>query len=43
MPGSDTTMAVKNTLTRGVKGGRATTFGITSGLVIHTMAAILGT
>lgn len=42
MPGTDTTMVVKNTLAKGVKGGQATTLGIASGLVVHTMTAILG-
>lgn len=42
MPGTDTTVVVKNTLKEGNKGGYATILGIISGLVVHTLAAVVG-
>ena len=42
MPGPDTGLVTKNTLTQGNKGGGLTLIGITLGLLIHTSAASLG-
>lgn len=42
LPGPDTGLATKNTIAYGKKGGLKTVLGITSGLVIHTFAAVVG-
>jgi RhtB (resistance to homoserine/threonine) family protein len=42
LPGPDTGLATKNTIAYGKKGGLKTVLGITSGLFIHTFAAVLG-
>jgi RhtB (resistance to homoserine/threonine) family protein len=42
LPGPDTGLATKNTIVFGKKGGIKTVLGITSGLVIHTVAAVVG-
>jgi RhtB (resistance to homoserine/threonine) family protein len=42
LPGPDTGLATQNTITYGRKGGVQTVFGITSGLIIHTLAAVFG-
>jgi RhtB (resistance to homoserine/threonine) family protein len=41
-PGADVALVTKNTLTYGKKGGMATVFGITAGIVVHMLAAALG-
>ncbi len=42
LPGPDTAIATKNTLTIGKKGGLTTLFGTCCALLIHTLAAVLG-
>jgi RhtB (resistance to homoserine/threonine) family protein len=42
MPGTDTALVTKNTLSQGLRGGQSTVLGIATGLVVHTMAAVLG-
>lgn len=42
LPGPDTAIATKNTLTLGKKGGLKTVFGTCCALFIHTLAAVLG-
>jgi threonine/homoserine/homoserine lactone efflux protein len=42
MPGTDTALVTKNTLAHGIRGGQATVLGIGTGLIVHTMAAVLG-
>ncbi|WP_078414290.1 LysE family translocator [Priestia abyssalis] len=42
LPGPDTAIATKNTLTVGKSGGLKTAFGICCSLLIHTSAAVLG-
>lgn len=42
LPGADFAMVTKNTLTLGRKAGQATALGISSGLIVHTTAAVLG-
>lgn len=42
LPGPDTGLATNNTIIYGKIGGIRTVFGITTGLVIHTSAAVLG-
>jgi RhtB (resistance to homoserine/threonine) family protein len=42
LPGPDTGLATKNTIIYGKKGGLKTVLGITSGLIIHTFAAVVG-
>jgi RhtB (resistance to homoserine/threonine) family protein len=42
LPGPDTGLATKNTITYGKKGGLKTVLGITCGLIIHTFAAVVG-
>ena len=42
LPGPDTAIATKNTVTAGKVGGFKTVLGICSALLIHTSAAVLG-
>ncbi|GED29658.1 LysE family translocator [Brevibacillus centrosporus] len=42
LPGPDTGLATQNTIAHGKKGGFQTVFGITTGLVFHTLAAVFG-
>lgn len=42
LPGTDTVLVTKNTLTRGRVAGHLTTFGIATGLTVWTVAAVLG-
>ena len=42
LPGPDTAIATKNTLTVGRTGGFKTMFGIFCALLIHTLAAVVG-
>lgn len=42
MPGTDTALVTKNTLTGGGRGGFATVIGISAGVLVHTTAAALG-
>ncbi len=42
LPGPDTAIATKNTLTVGRNGGLKTMLGSCSGLLIHTLAAVIG-
>lgn len=42
LPGPDTAIATKNTLTVGKKGGFQTIIGSCCGLLIHTLAAVIG-
>ena len=42
LPGPDTAIATKNTLTVGKKGGLQTIIGSCCGLLIHTFAAVIG-
>lgn len=42
LPGPDTAIATKNTLTIGKKGGLKTIFGTCCALLIHTFAAVVG-
>ncbi|KOS66387.1 amino acid transporter LysE [Lysinibacillus contaminans] len=42
LPGPDTAIATKNTLTVGRKGGLQTIIGSCCGLLIHTLAAVIG-
>lgn len=42
LPGPDTAIATKNTLTLGKKGGLKTIFGTCCALLIHTFAAVVG-
>lgn len=42
LPGPDTAIATKNTLTVGKKGGLQTMMGSCCGLLIHTFAAVIG-
>ena len=42
LPGPDTAIATKNTLTVGKKGGLQTIIGSCCGLLIHTIAAVIG-
>lgn len=42
LPGPDTAIATKNTLTVGKKGGLQTILGSCCGLLIHTLAAVIG-
>ncbi|WP_146549025.1 LysE family translocator [Rummeliibacillus suwonensis] len=42
LPGPDTAIATKNTLTLGKKGGLKTVFGTCCALLIHTFAAVVG-
>lgn len=42
MPGPDTGLVTSNTLSHGKKGGMETVIGITLGLVIHTLSAVVG-
>jgi len=42
LPGPDTAMATKNTLTSGKIGGVKTVFGTCIALLIHTLAAVIG-
>lgn len=42
LPGPDTTIATKNTLTIGKKGGLRTVWGTCCALMIHTTAAVVG-
>lgn len=42
LPGPDTAMATKNTLTSGKMGGVKTVFGTCIALLIHTLAAVIG-
>lgn len=42
LPGPDTGLTTKNTITFGKKGGYKTVWGITSGLILHTLAAVFG-
>jgi RhtB (resistance to homoserine/threonine) family protein len=42
LPGPDTGLATQNTIAYGKKGGFQTVLGISTGLIIHTLAAIFG-
>ena len=42
LPGPDTAITTKNTLTLGKSGGNKTVFGICCALGIHTLAVIIG-
>ena len=42
LPGPDTGLATQNTIAYGKKGGIQTVLGISTGLIIHTLAAVLG-
>lgn len=42
LPGPDTGLVTQKTITHGRKGGMQTLFGISSGLIIHTLAAVFG-
>lgn len=42
LPGPDTGLVTQNTIVHGRKGGIQTLAGISGGLVIHTLAAVLG-
>jgi RhtB (resistance to homoserine/threonine) family protein len=42
LPGPDTAIATKNTITGGRAGGMKTVFGTLTALLIHTFAAVLG-
>jgi RhtB (resistance to homoserine/threonine) family protein len=42
LPGPDTAMITKNTLSHGKMGGMKTLFGSSCGLLIHTFAAVVG-
>ncbi|MGG4496342.1 LysE family translocator [Brevibacillus reuszeri] len=42
LPGPDTGLVTKNTVTHGSKGGLQTMAGISAGLLIHTTAAVCG-
>jgi RhtB (resistance to homoserine/threonine) family protein len=42
LPGPDTGLTTKNTITHGKEGGIKTVLGISSGFMIHTLAAIFG-
>lgn len=42
MPGADFTLTMKITLIKGRKAGQVTACGIVVGLLVHTMAAVLG-
>lgn len=42
LPGPDTGLVTQNTLTNGKNGGLKTVFGVASGLMIHTLAAVFG-
>lgn len=42
IPGADTMLLVKNTLSHGPKAGRYTVFGMATGLTFWTLIAILG-
>jgi RhtB (resistance to homoserine/threonine) family protein len=42
LPGPDTGLTTQNTIVYGVKGGVKTVLGISSGLIIHTLAAVFG-
>lgn len=42
LPGPDTGLATSNTIRYGKSGGIRTVLGITTGLIIHTSAAVLG-
>ncbi|NGQ96863.1 LysE family translocator [Brevibacillus sp. SYP-B805] len=41
-PGADVALVTKNTLTHGRRGGMATALGISTGVLVHTLAAALG-
>lgn len=41
LPGPDTGLATQNTITHGKKGGIDTVLGISTGLIFHTLAAVL--
>ncbi|QRG69700.1 LysE family translocator [Brevibacillus choshinensis] len=42
LPGPDTGLATQNTIAYGKKGGFQTVFGISTGLIVHTLAAVFG-
>lgn len=42
MPGADTILLVRNTLTHGTKAGRYSTLGMATGLLFWTLIAVLG-
>lgn len=42
LPGPDTGLATQNTIAHGKKGGFQTVLGISTGLIVHTLAAVLG-
>jgi RhtB (resistance to homoserine/threonine) family protein len=42
LPGPDTGLVMRNTITYGREGGIKTVLGISSGLIIHTLAAVFG-
>ncbi|AMA74117.1 MULTISPECIES: LysE family translocator [Aneurinibacillus] len=42
LPGPDTGLATQNTIAYGKKGGIKTVLGISTGLIIHTLAAVFG-
>ncbi|MED4581650.1 LysE family translocator [Brevibacillus choshinensis] len=42
LPGPDTGLATQNTIAYGRGGGFKTVFGITTGLIVHTLAAVFG-
>ncbi|GIM47275.1 lysine transporter LysE [Collibacillus ludicampi] len=42
LPGPDTGLTTQNTITYGREGGFKTVLGISSGLIIHTLAAVFG-
>ncbi|MCP8967757.1 LysE family translocator [Ectobacillus ponti] len=42
LPGPDTALVTQNTLTHSRKGGFRTALGISTGILIHTLAAVLG-
>lgn len=42
LPGPDTALVTQNTLTHSKKGGFQTALGVFSGILVHTLAAVLG-
>lgn len=42
LPGADFALVTKNTLAAGRRGGQLSACGVASGLLVHTMAAVLG-
>ncbi len=42
LPGPDTGLATQNTIAYGKKGGFQTVLGISTGLIVHTLAAVFG-